>query len=372
MVNVLGPKVGYIDLMDTATLEKVAQPTTRRWNPLRPSAAGYCGRKLAYDFHEYRGNATYEKEHRNADTLRLLDLGNPIEKHVLWQFKDLKSAEVKYTQQVVTFFRLAPDLLIEGSLDLTLISEEYRAIGDVKSKKDKFSSWSKTNWDETTQKLMNMKSVHAVNERVFWVEDLPAFLEELNDPFFSDNFVQLNGYANTDFCKERNIDNAFILQYNKNDSRLREIRFKPSTEVYEKVRAKFTAVQQAVDVHKDPTLVPKEYTLGSIRCAFCARNTECWGPAADAQQEYFDTFPSKKWPKDTSYLSNELETQLEEAYTDYKAASESAKETEAIEAHICALLDENKISKVKFADGVIYELKLLKSPRPHFELRISK
>jgi hypothetical protein len=371
--QVLGPPTGYTDLLDDVTSEKVTEEARqpRKWNPLRPSASGHCGRKLAFEFMEYRGFAPTAGEIRKPAVQRLLNLGHSIEYHLLKHFSDYELFQIKYKQQVVTFFPLANGELIEGSVDFVLYCDKWKAIGDVKSKGDKFSSYMASKWDETTHQLQGMKTVVTLSETAFWVEDLSAFLEELNDPFFADNFYQLNGYANTDFMKERGIDHAFIIQYNKNDSRIREVRFKPCEKVFNEVREKFTAVQIAVDDHKDPSLVPRGANLGSIRCAFCPYQKACWGAAADARQDYFDTFPKRNWPKDTSRMGPAGDT-LETLYATYKATQDRAYASEQIEAAICAKLDEAKIKKVRFSDGATYEMKLLKSPREHFVLRRSK
>ncbi len=374
MSNLLGPSVGYTDLLDKALLAKQEeeQKGPRKFMPLRPSSAGQCGRSLAFQYNEYEGNAKYDQEVRTPAIIRLLNFGHSVEWHFLKQLESVPNLQIKYKQQVVTFFKLSHDVMIEGSLDMVVYSEETRGIGDVKSKGDKYSTWTATKWNEDTEKLRSMKSVRPISDTAFWVEDLPAFLDELTDPFLADNFYQLNGYACTDFIKERGIDHGFILQYNKNDSRIREIRFKPSMEVFERVREKFQNVITAVKEHKDPMLVPRDFQLGSMRCAFCPFNRECWGEAANAKQEYFDTFPNKRWPKDTNRMPAEVGARLEELYSDFQHANEAASEREAIEAELCDILNEANVNKVRFANGDIYEMKLLKNPRPHFELRRSK
>lgn len=374
IVGLLGPEVGYTDMLDYHIMEKAAKEAAgpKKFNPLRPSSSGQCGRKLAFEFNQFRGNASYSGEVRTAAVNRLLDFGHSVEYHLLKHFQGMEALQVKYKQAVVTFFPLENGQLIEGSIDFVLWSEKHKAVGDVKSKGDKYSSWTKSKWDEDTEKLRRMKTVQTISDTAFWVDDLDAFLEELNDPFFSDNFIQLNGYANTEFLKQRGVDHAFILQYCKNDSRIREVRFRPSRTVYEKVEAKFKSVQRAIDDHQDPMLVPRDYKLGSIRCAFCPFSKECWGPAADARQDFFDTFPNKKWPQNTNRLEEAVGEKLEDLYKDYQELQDASADAEEVEARICSVLNDNKINKVRFENGDIYELKLLKNPRPHFVLRRSK
>ncbi len=293
--GLLGPEVGYVDLIDNALLERQAKEQSQpsQWNPLRPSAAGKCARALAYEFHEYRGKAVYEKEVRKPSIIRLLNLGHSIEYHMLRMMGDVEFFKVKYKQQVLTFFPISETERIEGSIDFVIYAPQHRAVGDVKSKGDKFYQYKKTKWDMEITKLKNMASVQTLSSQAFWVEDLKAFLEELDDPFFADNFLQLNLYACNSFMQERGIDHAFILRYNKNDSRVMEVRFKPSPELAAYVEKKFTRIAQTIDTDQSPEEIEKEFDLGSIRCAFCQFASKCH-PGADALKAFFATFRNKR------------------------------------------------------------------------------
>jgi hypothetical protein len=372
MSNFPGPPIGYVDILDGHTLEKTEKEASgpRTYSPLRPSAAGQCSRELAYGFMEYRGKAKYPKELKMPDTERLLKLGHSIEWNIVKQFEEIELFRTKYRQQVVSFFKITPEEWCEGSIDFVFWSEKWKCVGDIKSKKDKFSSWTASQWDETTEMLRGMATVKTITDKAFWIEDLSAFLSELRDPFLAANFYQLNMYAQSDFLVERGIDHAVVIQYNKNDSRLREIRFRPSRAVYEQTKSKFLAVQNAVDEHSDPERVPKDYGLGSFKCAYCDFKKECWGEE-DALKALYATWPKKEWPKDTGYMGADGQ-QLEQLFAEYVAAEKSALVQEAIEEEITKILESRKINKVKTADGKTYELKFLKSPKPHFAIRRCK
>ena len=275
----------------TAKAEREAEQPLDRI-PLRPSAAGYCARRLAEDFYDYRQRTRRAAEVKSPETMLLLDFGNSVEYHIIRQFqqmsledvrsllpelKDLTAFRVAYKQQVLDFGDLTEGERMEGSTDMVFISNISKGILDAKSKKDKFWEKWKTDWDKWDLKLEGMATVERHSKTLFWVNDLVAFLDELDDPFFRDNFVQLNFYACTEFVKQRGIDHGAILQYNKNASRMREIRFRPSQEVYDYVKTKFHAVQQAVDVDGDPQLVPKEYEKDSFLCRYCPWSKRCWG-----------------------------------------------------------------------------------------------
>jgi hypothetical protein len=361
-MKIPGPECGYVDLLDDHTLTKTEKEASeqRAYTPLRPSAAGKCSRELAYEFMEYRGKAHYPKEPMMPDTVRLLNLGHSVEWNLLKQFEEVELFKTRYRQQVVSFFKITEEEWCEGSIDLCFWSDKWKCVGDIKSKKDKFSSWAATNWDETTEKLKTMSSVQTITDKAFWVEDLAAFLIELNDPFFAANFYQLNMYASSQFLQERGIDHAVIIQYNKNDSRIREVRFKPSAEVYEQVKEKFFAVRDAIDKDGNPELAPKDYVLGSIKCAFCNFKKTCWGDD-DALKAYFATWPKKVWPTKSTELSREDYSHVELLIEKFKDAEKASGLTDALERDIVKFLNDNKIEKIKFDDGSIYQLKALKS-----------
>lgn len=364
-IKIPGPAKGYTDLIDEALLAKAAAPSDRKFFPLRPSAAGYCSRRLAFDLMQYRGHATYEKEVRKPETLRLLDLGSPIEWHSIRNFEligsqKIEPVSVRYKQNTVTLFRLEPTELglpaelIEGSLDLAVVATDSGGIGDVKSKKEKFSAAYKSDWDEALEEFSQMKTLHQISDTSFYAADLPAFLEELNDPFFADNFYQVNTYLCTEWAKERGFDHGFIYRYNKNTSRHLEIRFAPSPEMFKAVQDKFNKVNQAV-AKKDPESIRCDYVMGSARCAFCPYKDKCWG--GDALQAFFNNFPKKRWP--TKLGDVEGGDELIEMFEKYEAALEAADQGKKIEQEIIKKLVAANISKVRLPNNHIYEVKKL-------------
>ena len=364
---ILGPSVGYVDLLDHYTAEKLKSDHSTgkdyQKSPIRPSAAGKCTRELYYELMQYSKKATYSTDPIEPETSRIFGLGHSVEYHLIKEMAVFNEIlEIRYKQQVLSFARLSatdPKLAqwLEGSLDLVLWSDKHKCVADVKSKKDKFSAHYASKWDEDTKKLEGMRTVRAITPKAFWVEDLEAFLEELRDPFFEANFRQLNLYACSDFLIERGIDHAAIIQYNKNDSRVREVRFKPSRALYDKTINRFQNVITAVDTNQ-PGLAPREYMLGSVKCAFCKFKNECW-EGADAKREFFHSLPKKSWPKDTDRMG-EAGTKLEHLLNDYQEAAEVAEEQEGREADIVKLMTDEKVAKVRTESGLVYELKKLK------------
>lgn len=366
--NLLGPPCGYVDLLDHATTEKLekdkAEGKDFQKTPVRPSAAGYCTRELFYSLMQFHGKAKYETPVNEPNVHRLLNLGHSIESHIIRQFELLSDLfDIRYKQQVLSFKYIESkqdkkmSQWVEGSLDLVLWSPKWKCVVDIKSKKDKWNQGFKSDWDSQSDKLRKMASVKTISDTSFWVEDLDAFLAELNDPFFEANFRQLNLYAGSDFLKERGVDHGAIIQYNKNDSRLREIRFKPSPKLYKATLAKFdTAIAAAAK--GDAEAAPRDYVLGSIKCAFCKFNKECWGEASDPKKDFFATFPKKQWPTEVARLKDADE--VVELFNQYHAAAASAKKQEQAERAVVKALMERQVEKVKLADGSVWELKRLK------------
>lgn len=379
----LGPQESFCDLIDKGMLQKEASKT-EKFYPLRPSAAGQCARRLAYDLMQYHGYATYEKEPMTPATLRLLNLGHSVEYSALKNMEVLEDYTLKYKQQLATMFRLDPTAtepqgkLIEGSMDVVLWSDKHKGLLDVKSAKDGFSSFRSTRWDETLEKYGNMQSLVPFGEQdlktglyhAFYADNLEAFIEELNGDFLIDNLDQLNLYACSPFLVERGIKFAVIYKYNKNTSQHYEIRFRPSPARYQHTFEKFNRINQAV-ANKDPDSIKCESFIGSFRCAMCPYKDKCHG-GADALKEWFKTFPAKEWPTKLNELEGDVAVELTGLFNDYLSEAGHVSKQEALEQKILEILTRNEISKIQLDNKQVYDVKFLKSPKPHFELRRGK
>jgi CRISPR/Cas system-associated exonuclease Cas4 (RecB family) len=370
------PEVGIVDLFDAAILQKQDEEIAANKSfgfPLRPSASGKCARALAYELHEHYGHAKYEPEVKNASTIRLLEFGHDIERHVLNMMKRAGIFQIKYQQQVVTFCELEDGRLIEGSVDFVAVFDDYAMIGDVKSKGVKWSAGYASSWEEDTAKYQKLTTLKQISDNAFYAEDVEAFLAELNDSSIRMNVMQLNGYACTDFMQARGIEYAFLLQYNKANSTLREIRWKVSPKLADYVHEKFKAIHKAITSNAGPEAIDREEVLGSMSCAFCRFKTNCW-PEVDTKKAFFQTLPDKQWATDTSYLGDRGD-QLEAVYAEYAEAKRQQKAIDNIEQRMLKLMlpDEGRqVKKVKFRDGTILEARFLKSPYPGYQLRPGK
>lgn len=375
--KIMGPSVGFTDLLDHVTNEKLKQDAEalakgeRKMNPLRPSSAGKCSRELALDLMGFRGIKFYPKPLISPDIYRLFSLGHAVEYDILKHFR-LLPFEVRYKQQQLELFKIKrkddslPPEYLEGSCDFVLWSDAYRCIGDIKSKKAKYSSYMSSSWEEDFEKYGNLSSVRAISSSALWIEDLDAFLKDIGEDFIADNFWQLNAYAHADFIKKRGIDFATLIYYNKGTSQLFEIRFKPSESVFKRLEEKFNKVSLMVDDGQIPEQC--DFTPGSIRYAFCGCHQMLEPGIEEPRKLWFQTFPKKKWPTDVSKLSVELQNDLK----DWAERQKSLKAQKALEERIISQMLEAKVKKVKLDNSRVYELKFLKTPKEHFELRDAK
>ena len=310
--TLIGPSKGYVDLLDEATTKHLIgeQESGRAFQktPIRPSNAGRCSRALYQDLQMFHGLAKYPRELIKPSLHRLFSLGHSIEWSLLKQFYLLKGfTELRYQQQVLSFEYLEakqnPKLSqwLEGSLDLVLWSAEHKCVADVKSKGDSWNFQSRAyKWDADSRKLQSMASVEQISTNSYWANDLDAFLAELGDKFFAANFMQLNLYANSQFLLERGVDHAAIFQYRKNNSDLREVRFRPSRTVYQQTIQKFKNVLQAVDENR-PELAACEYA-DEGKCFYCGEGKPRprWTkPAAEASDALIIVKPNdgRNWQK---------------------------------------------------------------------------
>ncbi len=375
-----GLTVGLNELLDhesvAAQHKAIADGTNWQGTPLRPSAAGECERALAYSLESFWKIKAHPVEIKEPNVIRLLDLGHSVEWNLIGQIKRYLKEHFKiaYEQQCVSFTELRSEAnpernqFLAGNIDLTLTGKEFKCVADVKSKKEKYSSYRDSNWAEENEKYAGLPSVTVIGEAAFYVEDIEQFLKEVRDPFLAMNIYQLNLYTHSQFLKERGFNFCSLLYYNKNTSQLRELRFKPSEKLAQYVIDKFTRVFHLVDSGQTEE-AKREFMPPSIKCAFCQYNKICW-PETDALKVFFKSLPPKEWPKDTDRFpaGEELE-RLFYAYTQVCASEARATE---LEGEICTMLVEAGVRKVRFSDKSVYEVKWYKSPREGFRLKRSK
>lgn len=365
----LGPSISYVEVLDYYTLEKEKekQLSSEKFRPIRPSAIGRCGRQLAYDYAKYLeldGYKDYPGEDKEGHVVRLLSLGHKIEDALFrdfdWKIPDEKLKR-RFTQQYLRFDCQFPDGdYLGGSIDGVFITPNNKALVDVKSKKEKFSSHSKSSWEEMAPKLGKMPGAEVISEYLVYVDDLDLFLDKFRhkDYFMAFNLYQLNLYYHDkdNFIRDLGIDHCSLLYYSKNTSRLFELRFRPSEKV---ANDRIELVKDIIDKvynKKDPELVEKELDLGSIGCAFCPWASKCW-EGANSLKAYFDTWPKKSWPTNVRDLTDEERA----LFDDYVEMSRLTEDLPTVEKRLAKSLGDKKIRKVELEDGSVYDVKFLKT-----------
>lgn len=358
-----------VELLDNYLLKDYEEfSKERHYNPLRPSSAGKCERALFYENQEFRKLRPVTKETRSPSVIRLLSFGSTVEKSLIWDLKKLEEKgkfAVKYMQQSLTVLKLDDGTIIEGNCDFAIEGDEYKILCDSKSAKDGFSASYQTRWQETLSNWESMPEVVKIGQNTFEVEDTESFVEMLGDDFKTDNITQLNLYCGSDFFQERGYEWCSLFYYIKNDSNLYELRFRYSPELREKTKQKFQRVHNATK--EDDT--EKEYALGSIRCAFCSFKDDCW-PENDAKKNYIKENFHKKWPTDLNKMQNN--DKLAKLFADYEEIDGITSLKQKVEDDILIILDKLGINKIKLTNGHVYDVKRLKSPKEHLELRRSK
>lgn len=370
-----GPSQSFCSLVDEALLkkQKESQEKPDQYFPLRPSSAGYCARKLAYELAAFEGLADKIHEARPASVIRLLSLGNGIEWHVLKYLETITSHKIRYKQQVVSLFNLPSGRLIEGSVDAVMMPVDPKkgtpGVLDVKSKGDGWSVAYKTRWEEEKDRYSRLASVEQFEEDGFYIKDVIAFLNEVGEDALVANITQINSYIGSDFMQERGADWGSILRYNKNNSKHIEVRFAYSPALFALTKKKFSDIENAVLKKKKPELIEKEFVLGSQACGFCPYQGRCW-PDVDAKRAHFKTYPKKQWATKVAEL--EGAPALRDYFSELDIASAASSSLDNIETKILKEMESHDVRKIMLDDGRIYEAVFLKSPKPHLELRRSK
>jgi hypothetical protein len=379
--KVVGPPA-LADLLDIGIEEEIKKEEAERQKgkvnrfPLSPSQFGACGRLLAMSLAEYVGKGIFPLELLDPRAIRRFSRGYDIEYSLLKQFKKYVPIAQSFGQQYLTM-DTTPDgkYIIGGSLD-TLFQTDEHLIVDIKSKATYFSSSHSDAFEETFAKIKEMSGVTQFGDKAYFIEDIDSFYERYNkDDFISRYFLQLNAYGACDwavtfksnlFPNSTGVKAVSLLFENKNNHVMAEIRWAPSRKLYDFAIQRMKDIYQYVAIdNKDPTKYKADFTLGSLACRLCPRKAVCWG---DTRHPY--TGPKTKWAKDSERLHNS--SQLGETYEKYKNALTTQSDLDKLETELVKEMQASGESKIRFADGKVYEIKLLKSPKPHLALRRSK
>ena len=371
--GLLGPEVSFVDMLHHSLVEKATKDEQKikdgksTKGPFRPSSAGSCERELSYKAMEHTGQAYYEKQAPEPHVQLIFAMGHAIEAMLIKCFEHVEFFETKYLQQVLTFFPIESghkgiDWLLEGSNDGCFVAKvgDYKGVFDVKSKAVGVGSYQKTKWQEQDDKFYNMRTIQKISETGWWIEDPIAFIKELNDPFLAMNIWQLNLYCLSDFMKQRGFDFGSLIYFGKDDSRMREIRFKPSQKLYDLVEVRFQSAAKAAAQGK-PHLAKQEFVLGSTKCAYCPYVKACWGVSdTTAKQEFYKTLPKKEWPENLDRNAPDIA----EAVQMHHKLTQADAPKKRYENEIMQYMLEHNLDKVQTKvdnENIVYEIRKSKT-----------
>lgn len=370
------------DLLDVGIEDQIKKDDEERLKgiikrfPLSPSKFGGCARSLAMDLSEFVGMGVFPLELMDPRAIRRFSRGYDIEYSLIKQLKKYVPIEQGFGQQYLSM-DVTPDgkYVIGGSLDTLFITEEPMIV-DIKSKATYYSSYRSDSFEETFEEIANMPGVTLFGTKAMFIEDIDDFYNRFNkDDFLSRYFLQLNAYGACDWGANFRsnlypdvigVKAVSLLFENKNNHVMAEVRWKPSRKLYDMAIQRMKDIYQYVVIDKkDPTKYTADFTLGSLACRLCPRKAACWG---DTRHPY--NGPKKAWPKDANRLQNS--GQLEAIYEQYKNALTDKAEHDRLEQELVLAMSNSGENKIKFSDGSVYEIKELKSPKPHLSLRRSK
>lgn len=349
-------------LMDEG-IQKEIDDEIQRWNtrtnierfPLSPSQGGKCALALARNLAHYLGVADYPRTRESLQprTKRIFSRGDLLEDALIADINKFTPLKITEGQRRVKLFTLSPEHAIEGAIDGIAVHEQdgTRILVDFKSKGAFYSAGFTDSISEFFIGLRSTGLVEEIAPNSFLITDAKALFDVLSlDDFFVDYLLQLNSYA---FAEGVNVDFVALYYENKNTCANYEVRWTPNKELFEYVRSKFQYVYETVRT-AGPERVPKEFALGSTRCRLCEHNERCWG---------------KYNPQPSSRVVGKLDEGLDRAF---RAAERENHVVDKVKEAVLTFMMKNDLTHIQTSDGLIYERKFLKSPKPHFELRLSK
>lgn len=381
MSDILGPEVGYISIMEEYVTQ-LEEASHKPRNPLRPYNSGECERALAYSYAAFKGSIKDVSTPVDPRTRRIFSMGHKVEAALVKEFRDAfrqinkegGDAKFKYDQQTLRIMTLPDEEIIEGKNDggLLIKSDKYhKCLVDFKSKKDKWATFFTSKWDEDNEFFLKHgtlidrhKDKKKQKDNVsIWINDINEFYDVLMDknPFYCSNFSQLNLYMYDEdrFFHKLGFDHLALIYQENNNFNLREVRWAPSEKLANRTKDKFSRACKA-GTSKDFESANKDFQLGTMKCSFCDWATQCWGLDEDQiTKAFYDTLPNKRWPKDTDRL--EFSETLEDLHKSWMTASQKCEEASKIEQEIIKLLDAQGVSKVRFSNDMIYDVKRYKT-----------
>jgi hypothetical protein len=350
-------------------IEKEIKDEFERWNtrnhieryPLSPSGIGKCALKLARDLAHYHGLGDYPRsaESRTAKLQRVFSRGHLLEKALIEDVEKYTTLKVKQTQQRVHLFDVTAGekvQAIEGDIDGLVVFKDHgaRILIDFKSKGAYYSAGFNDSISEFFENLRETGLVDELGHNSYIIKDVYELFKILPlDDFFVDYLHQLNSYAFSDWFRRVGVDGVALYYENKNTCQNYEVRWKPSLKLFQLAKDKYQYIYSTVQT-AGAEKVEREFGPGSTRCRLCEYNELCNGK--------FEGRPNdKKYGKVDEVLENS-----------YKQAVLDVMNRDKLEEKILLEMEKKGLTHFTTSGGITYERKFLKSPKPHYELRLAK
>lgn len=341
--------------------------------PLSPSGIGKCALALARNLAHYHGIAKYP---RNVAALpprlyRIFQRGNLLEDALIADFEKYTHLKLKLKQQRVHLFDVHADVIesdgarinrpqpIEGDIDGLVVCEQsgFRILVDFKSKGVRYSQGFSDSFSEMLAEMVQTGLVEDRGNNLYFVSDIKALVDVWSaDDFFMDYMLQLNSYAFSDWFKRTGLHGVSLYYENKNTCANYEVRWVPDVRLFDYARDKFQYIYSTTFT-SGPEAVQREFNAGSTKCYLCDYNELCNG----------------RFEKNVQRIgSNAQELGLADAYEEYKKCLNSERVKEKLETKILSTMEQKDLTVITMPDGLRYERKFLKTPKPHHELRLCK
>lgn len=351
-----------VELMDEG-LQKEIELEAQQWNdrtrlerfPLSPSQIGKCGLALARNLAHFLGVADYPRapDAIKPRTQRIFARGHLLEDALIADLERYTSLRITDQQRRVRLFPLSDEHAVEGNIDgIAQHPDGTKILMDYKSKGAFYSAAFSDSIVQFFKQLQTTGMVRELRPNTFVIDDVEGLFNLLSlDEFFVDYLLQLNSYA---FAEGIEVDFVALYYENKNTCAHYEIRWKPHRALFDFAQSKYQYIYDTVR-KEGPEAVPKEFGLGSSRCRLCDFNERCWGKWVA---------PSKS-DRRTGVLEDALDRALRSAQREHHVVTR-------VEEEVLREMERRNLTHIQTSDGLVYERKFLKSPKPHYELRLSK
>lgn len=351
-----------VKLMDEG-VQKVIDNETADWNerknlerfPLSPSQIGKCGLALARNLSHYLGLGNYPRANDSIQprTRRIFARGDLLEDALIADMGSHAKLRVESQQTRVRLFPLSREHAVEGNIDGILVAPDgTRILVDFKSKGAFYSANFSDSIQQFFREMRTTGLVEEFHENSFFITDPKALFDTISlDEFFVDYLLQLNAYA---FAEGVKVDFVALYYENKNTCANYEVRWVPHQALFDYAKTKFQYIYDTTRT-QGAEAVPKEFGLGTSRCRLCEYNERCYGKYE----------PKPPVGRNVGTLPDVLDRALRAVQRDHHVAAR-------VEEDALRVMEQKGLTHITTSDGLTYERKFLKSPKPHYELRLSK